>query len=73
MVIKYLNKRGSSNVIAYEILPTAIRVQFKGGKWYSYSYSSAGMAHVEQMKVFAKSGLGLNSYIQRRVRTMYDK
>lgn len=58
---------------AYEILPTAIRVQFKDGKWYSYSYSSAGMAHVEQMKILAESGVGLNSYIQRKVRKLYDK
>ncbi len=74
MIIKYLNKSGKSGVKAYEILPSAIRVQFiKSGKWYSYSYTSAGMAHVEQMKKLALSGFGLNSYIQRWVRPMYDK
>ena len=74
MIRKYLNKSGKSGVKAYEILPTAIRVQFiKSGKWYSYSYTSAGMANVEQMKKLALSGFGLNSYIQRWVRPMYDK
>ena len=73
MVTKYLNIRGTSNVIAYEILPTSIRVQFKSGVWYSYCYSRAGMTHVEQMKILAERGYGLNSYIQRRVRKMYDK
>lgn len=74
MIRKYLNKSGKSGVKAYEILPTAIRVQFiKSGKWYSYSYTSAGMAHVEQMKKLALSGIGLNSFIQRWVGPMYDK
>ena len=74
MITKYLNKSGKSGVKAYEILPTAIRVQFiKCGKWYSYSYTSAGMANVEQMKKLALSGFGLNSYIQRWVGPMYDK
>ena len=73
MIRKYSNKRGTSNVIAYEILPTSIKVQFKAGAWYSYSYSSAGAVHVEQMKKLAENGFGLNSYIQRKVRTMYDK
>ena len=73
MIKTYLNKRGTSNVTAYEILPTSIKVQFKGGAWYSYSYSSAGMANVEQMKKLAESGFGLNSYIQRRVRELFDK
>ena len=74
MIRKYLNKSGKSGVKAYEILPTAIRVQFiKSSKWYSYSYTSAGMVHIEQMKNLALSGVGLNSYIQRYVRTKYDK
>ena len=42
MISKYLNKSGKSGVKAYEILPTAIRVQFiNRSKWYTYSYASA--------------------------------
>ena len=74
MISKYLNKSGKSGVKAYEILPTAIRVQFiNRSKWYTYSYASAGIVHIERMKKLALRGFGLNSYIQRCVRTVYEK
>ena len=72
MIEFYSNLGGNSSVRAYEIMPTAIRVQFYNGKWYTYSYSKAGRDHVEQMKLLACNGMGLCSYIQRNVKFLYD-
>jgi hypothetical protein len=69
----YANLNGDSNVYAYEMGIDYIRVQFNGTrKIYQYSYLKAGMFHVEQMKILAESGRGLNSYITRNVRNLYD-
>ena len=73
MIQYYKNLGGNSSVKAYEILSTAIRVQFNDGRWYSYSYFKAGIAHVENMKQLASKGVGLGSYIQRYVYSLYDK
>ena len=48
-------------------------VFFGTAKTYRYSYASAGEHHVEQMKVLAQNGCGLNSYIMRNVRFSYEK
>lgn len=68
----YSNLGGNSSVTAYEIQPCSINVQFNGGRWYSYSYSKAGMTHVENMKKLATQGVGLCSYIQRKAKYLYD-
>lgn len=71
---KYLNRNGNSNVECYEIGNTYIDVCFFGTpKTYRYSYTSAGQYHVEQMKILARNGCGLNSYIMRNVRFAYEK
>lgn len=71
---KYLNRNGNSNVECYEIGDTYIDVCFFGtAKTYRYSYASAGRNHVEQMKILARKGSGLNSYIGRNVRFAYEK
>lgn len=72
MICIYKNLGGNSAVRAYEIMPTSIRVQFDGGKWYSYSYSKAGRTHVENMTALAIEGIGLCSYIQRQAKYLYD-
>ena len=69
----YLNLRGNSPVVSYEIEPTRIRVMFKGGRVYSYSYASAGADKVEQMKSLACSGTGLSAFITRYARFDYEK
>lgn len=68
----YKNKGGNSNVIAYTIGDEYIDVQFGTGKVYRYSYKSAGVAKVEQMKVLAAQGYGLNSYIMRYARQDFE-
>lgn len=69
----YRNASGNSNVYAYEISLDCISVQFGGAsRIYTYSYRKAGRHHVENMKQLAKRGAGLNSYINRHAKYLYD-
>ncbi len=70
----YKNSNGNSNVESYEIGNEYIDVWFKGSKKvYRYSYKSAGKDNVEEMINLAKSGSGLNSFINRAVKYLYEK
>lgn len=70
---RYRNTGGDSGVVAYEIGPDHIIVMFSGtSRSYTYSYGKAGSSHVEQMKTLALSGSGLNSYINKYVKHLYD-
>jgi len=73
----YKNLSGQSGVIAYEIGEDFIDVKFRerskdGCDTYKYSYFRPGSQHVEQMKRLALIGLGLNSYINKNVRKLYE-
>ena len=70
---RYKNLGGNSNVIAYLKGKDYIDVQFGTGKIYRYSYRSAGASKVEQMKILADQGRGLNSYIMRYARNDYER
>lgn len=67
----YSNLSGRSNVYSYAIASDNITVTFNGGATYLYTYSSSGVQHVEQMKILAVQGFGLNSYIGRIVKKNY--
>jgi hypothetical protein len=70
---RYKNSRGDSGVYSYEIGNDYIRVKFSGtSKIYTYSHRKAGSNHVENMKSLARSGSGLNSYINSYVKFKYD-
>ncbi len=69
---KYSRSAGESGVVAYQLDDEAIRVKFVDGTVYKYSYASTGPAHVEQMKVLAKYGQGLSTYISKYVRDNYE-
>jgi hypothetical protein len=69
----YKNIDGDSGVSAYEIGADFIRVQFSNGATYLYTYSSAGSENIERMKILAREGNGLNSFINTRVRKLYDR
>lgn len=58
---KYKNLNGKSGVEGYEIGSDFIRVKFNDGSEYTYNYSVTGTSNVEQMKVLALGGQGLNS------------
>lgn len=69
----YGNVGGDSGISAYEVGTDYVSVQFTNtGKVYTYSYGRAGKSHVDQMKILARSGSGLNSYIMRNVKSLYD-
>ena len=68
---RYANRGGDSNVLAYEIEQTSIKVQFGDGSIYLYTSQSSGTANLEQMKQLASAGQGLNSFIGRVVRKGY--
>lgn len=70
---RYRDTGGDSGVAAYEIGTDYIRVQFSGtSRIYTYSYRKAGSTHVENMKQLARNGSGLNSYINRHTKYLYD-
>ncbi len=69
---KYADIDNDSGVDSYHIDDTSITVWFDGGsKSYTYSYSSAGQHHIEKMKQLARSGEGLNAYINYNVKYKY--
>ena len=71
---KYADINNDSGVIGFEIAPASITVWFDGAiKSYTFSYSAAGMAHVEKMKQLALAGDGLNAYINDNVKYKYDR
>jgi hypothetical protein len=70
---RYRNTTRESGVVAYEIGPDYIRVQFLGTfRTYTYSYRKAGKVHVDNMKTLAYNGSGLNSYINSHTKNLYD-
>lgn len=70
---RYRNSGGDSGVSSFEIGTDYITVKFSGSfRSYRYSYRKAGKNHVETMKRLAQSGSGLNSYINRYVKNLYD-
>ena len=68
----YRHPGGPSGAVAYRILPEAIEVKFVDGRTYTYTYTSAGPGVVEQMKLLAKGGKGLSTYISQHVRGNYE-
>ncbi len=71
---RYINSGRDSGVDSFEIGDDYIEVKFAGTfKKYRYSYMRAGRHHVDQMKVLARRGSGLNSYINSNVKFKFDK
>lgn len=68
----YKNLSGKSEVYAYQIGADFIVIKFISNQVYSYSYQKAGKAHVEQMKILAENGIGLNSYINKKLKKLND-
>lgn len=59
----YNDRDGDSNVDAFEIGSDYIKVRFNDRAVYTYTYMSAGMSHIENMKRLASAYDGLNAYI----------
>ena len=72
-MFNYKNLNGNSNVESYFISDDRIVVKFFGTKeLYTYSYASAGITHVNNMKQLAIRGYGLNSYINNYCKYSYE-
>ena len=67
----YLRLAGETGVTAFHIRAEAIEVRFVDGYIYTYSYAVPGRVHVEAMKLLAREGRGLSTYISRNVREKY--
>lgn len=68
---RYANRGGDSNIAWCEIAATSRSVQFTDGPVYMYTYQSTGSVNIKHMKQLARSGQGLNSFINRSVRKAY--
>ena len=67
----YTDISGDSGVAAYEMGPGSIQIQFTDGGTYLYDASAPGATHVAEMQRLARSGDGLNTYINKYVRKNY--
>ena len=72
-VKRYRNLSRDSGVVAYELAPGSIVVQFRDGWKYEYSDQSAGAAAVETMHKLAVAGRGLSTFISTHVRKAYAR
>jgi|AntRauTorcE11897_2_1112592.scaffolds.fasta_scaffold49273_2 hypothetical protein len=62
----YSDINNDSGVLRYEIGQDCIIVEFESGKerFYKYTHASAGASNVEQMKLLARVGDGLNEFVK---------
>lgn len=71
---RYADTDHDSGVDSFEINGNSITVWFKSRQTpYIYSYLSAGKYHIEQMKILATNGDGLNAYIKKYVNNKYER
>ncbi len=69
----YSNFSGDSGVVAYEINPGSIVVQFQDGRKYEYTTHSVGASHLATMKHLASSGRGLSAFIAQEVKAGFAR
>ncbi len=69
---QYENLSWQSNIRQYKIGEDYIIVKFSDDSCYKYTYLRTGRSNVESMKVLARCGQGLSSFINKEVRYEYD-
>jgi hypothetical protein len=70
----YANSDGGSGISNYEILGSAIIIEFVHAKYrYVYDNTRPGPEHVKAMMTLAKQGRGLATYINQHVGTSYAR
>jgi len=67
----YQNLSGDSGVARYSVSPDSIAIEFMNGSTYVYDYATTGEEAVEEMKMLARHGEGLNTFINRHVKKRY--
>ena len=74
MKIPYKPSSPKTGVATYEILESAIILEFRDRKnRYLYNSTKPGAKHVAAMIELAKSGKGLSTYINQHVRENYAR
>lgn len=68
---EYQNLSGTSGVAAFFITRNAIAVKFVNGDTYLYTGQSAGRDNIRTMKMLARAGKGLSSFISTHVHNKY--
>lgn len=70
---RYKNLGGTSGGVRYEIAGDAITVEFQDGSAYLYNSIKPGLRAVQQMQQLARTGRGLNSFINTNIRKNYAR
>jgi len=73
LVQRYGNLSGDSGVVAYELPPHSVIIEFRDGWKYEYTERSAGVQAVRDMKRLAGLGRGLSTFVSRHVRDAYSR
>jgi hypothetical protein len=68
---RYANLGLTSGIRSFQTGSNLIDVQFSDSAIYRYTYASTGSGNIEQMKMLALSGQGLNSFISRYIKKNY--
>jgi len=68
---RYADRGGDSGVVAFAVGDATITVRFSDGSEYVYSRDKIGATHFNNVISRARSGDGLNAYINRHVKQMY--
>jgi hypothetical protein len=68
----YKSKKRNVGVVAYEAAKDFIKIQFRDGSVYLYTYRKPGKSEVSEMKKLAASGIGLTTFINKYVRDRYE-
>ncbi len=70
---QYDDLSGKSGVTSFEIGEGCIRVEFRNGPVYLYNNAITGNSNIQKMISLAKSGKGLNTFINQNVKDKYVK
>lgn len=69
----YTNHSGRSGIYGYDIGEDFITIYFSKGTEYKWTYDSAGEGNVNEMKQLARSGSGLNGFINNNCKDDYEE
>lgn len=67
----YKQLSGKSGVSHFEVGDDYIKILFNNGALYLYTNKITGERHVGQMKILAREGRGLSTYISQHVKEKY--
>lgn len=68
---RYRNISRKSGIASFEISADSITIRFTTGATYLYNYAATGERNIEQMKILARRGMGLNSFIGKVVKNKF--